>query len=172
MAPEGNPSMTGSPLELMLPQGGVLFQDQSLGQVSSWQWDFGDGILSTDVQPSHQYAAPGMYYVTLTTTNEMGCSSTAIHGPIVIKVPDLFIPNVFSPNADGLNDVFLVDYKGSQAFKLDIYDRWGELLHSTRNKQAAWKGDNMKGFPVPEGVFFYDVTIGDKHYNGPVTLVR
>lgn len=172
MASEGNPNAISLPLELLLPQGNVIFNDLSQGQPIEWHWDFGDGILSTESHPSHNYIAPGMYYVKLRTTNAFGCISEAIHGPIVIQVPELFIPNVFSPNGDGLNDVFLVDYKGAQPFNLQIFDRWGVLLHQTRSKQASWQGTNLDGLNVPEGVFYYTVTIGDKAYTGPVTLVR
>jgi gliding motility-associated-like protein len=172
MAPLGNPAVTTVPLELFLPQGSVVFQDLSGVVPTEWYWDFGDGQLSDLVNPTHDYTQPGMYFVTLTTVNEFGCIGKIERGPIVIKSPDLFIPNVFSPNDDDNNDVFRVQYQGSQPFELQIFDRWGVLLHATRNKELGWKGLNQKGAAVPEGVYFYSLTIADKAYTGTVTLVR
>jgi gliding motility-associated-like protein len=172
MAPAGAPAAIGTPLQLYLPQGNVLFRDLSAGVATRWSWDFGDGQLSDETDPMHAYQSPGMYYVTLTTENAYGCISKAVHGPIVISAPDLFIPNVFSPNGDGINDVFHVQYQGSQAFQLQMYDRWGVSMHQTNNKEAGWKGVNQKGLEVPEGVYYYNLTIADKEYTGSVTLLR
>jgi gliding motility-associated-like protein len=172
MAPSGDPAATGTPLELFLPMGNVVFEDISNGTATTWMWDFGDGSISTITDPEHSYLQPGMYYVTLRTTNAQGCVSEKIHGPIVVLAPDLFVPNVFSPNGDGINDVFLVNYRGSQPFNLQIFDRWGVLLHQSTNKEQGWEGLNMQNFDVAEGVFYYDLNIGGKAYTGPITLVR
>ena len=172
MRPEGQPEASAWPLEVHAPATAVDFRNLSAGGQVEWVWDFGDGVKSTDVHPRHSYTGTGTYMVTLRALNDAGCVSTAVKGPVVVVDPELFIPNVFSPNGDGNNDAFLVDYRGSQAFNLKIFDRWGALLHDTRNRLDAWEGVDAKGADTPEGVYFYQVTVGGKEYAGDVTLVR
>jgi gliding motility-associated-like protein len=86
--------------------------------------------------------------------------------------PDLFIPNVFSPNGDGVNDFFSVQYTGDQPFTCGVYDRWGVKLWQTNNKTAQWDGTDGNGVEVVEGVYFYLVKVGNRDFNGNVTLMR
>ncbi len=161
----------GWPSQLALPQAGVEFTDLST-LPDYWSWDFGDGVTSTDMNPTHTYQQPGTYFVTLRVYSEEGCPSEVTHGPFVVGTPDLFIPNVFSPNGDEINEDFRVEYSGSQPFQVQIFDRWGVKHYESRNKEAGWKGTNLDGVQVPEGVYYYRIWVGDKDYAGPVTLVR
>ncbi len=104
-------------------------------------------------------------------TNDFGCLDKVTHGPYIIATPDLFIPNVFSPNGDNVNDVYFVRYTGSQPFTLNIFDRWGNLVFAQRDKYAGWDG-TIKTENAPDGVYFYTVKVGDREYTGSVTLVR
>jgi gliding motility-associated-like protein len=159
------------PADLSLPGTQVQFTDLSFNAIS-WIWDFGDGGSSTLENPAHTYTQIGDFTVTLTIRNPDGCISQVSHGPYIVKSPDLFIPNVFSPNEDNNNDVWLVRYTGDQPFQADIVDRWGNLLWSTRNKTEGWKGLGPNGQAVPDGVYFYRVIVGDQEYAGDVTVVR
>lgn len=159
------------PIEMYLPATGVEFTNLTTG-ASVYNWNFGDGTVSTEFSPNHVYTEPGQYFVTLIATNDNGCHGRAIHGPFIVMTPELFIPNVFSPNDDGINDLFLPQYTGHQPFNLQIYDRWGVLIFETRNKTQGWNGKDMKGMDVVEGVYYYHVDIGDKQYTGSVTMVR
>lgn len=158
------------PVVLTLPSTWVQFQDESI-RAESWNWNFGDGVQATTQNAEHAFEEEGTYYVTLTVANESGCLSRVTHGPYVVMAPDLFIPNVFSPNGDGINDVFLVKYTGTQPFLLQIFDRWGSELFSTRNKNEGWDGV-VKGQAAPDGVYYYKVLIGDKDYTSSFTLVK
>ncbi|MEM7035362.1 MAG: PKD domain-containing protein [Bacteroidota bacterium] len=168
----GQTVTTGFPIELFLPASMVQFMDESSTNAVSWTWDFGDGTASSEQHPAHDYTHPGEYMITLTVQNSEGCVSKLTQGPVVIHSPELFIPNVFSPNDDNVNDVFFVEYTGSQPFNLQIYDRWGVMQHQTTNKMAPWRGVNMDGETVPDGVYYYNVRVGDQEYVGNVTLVR
>ncbi|MCB9231365.1 MAG: gliding motility-associated C-terminal domain-containing protein [Bacteroidia bacterium] len=165
------------PSTLMLPSGRVQFTDLSQ-EATSWYWDFGDGSTSGEANPAHAFPinVEGIYYVTLRITDESGCVNEVTHGPYTVMSPELMIPNVFSPNGDGNNDLFLVNYTGSQPFVLQIYDRWGRIHFQTRNKNEGWSGvssaELMEGNNLAEGVYFYQVTIGDKEYTGSLTLLR
>lgn len=167
-----HPQMNRAPIELFVPGAGVQFTDESEGSPLSWRWDFGDGSISSEQHPAYEYRKPGQYMVTLQVWNELGCMSEAIHGPIVINLPELFIPNVFSPNGDLQNDRYLVEYNGSQPFFLEIYDRWGRLHYQSKNKMTGWRGTDLKGKSVPEGTYYYRLRIGDREFAGDLTLVR
>lgn len=112
------------------------------------------------------------YFVTV--HNDYGCSAT---DSVKVYVWNLFIPNSFSPNSDGLNDIFSVKYTGSNVHLLEmyIYNRWGEIVFYTNNLQNGWDG-NYKGHPVDIGTYFYQIeySIGEKIYNekGNLTLIR
>jgi gliding motility-associated-like protein len=84
----------------------------------------------------------------------------------------LNIPNVFSPNGDGLNDFFRIAYDGDELFHLQIIDRWGVKYYDTRNREQAWDGKDLNGNEAAEGVYFYTVTIGTRKYSSNVTLIR
>jgi gliding motility-associated-like protein len=159
------------PVELSFPQTEVHFYND-VPQASSYVWDFGDGLRSTAPNPTHTYAAPGTYQVTLTVTNDDDCSARVVGGPFIVTLPDLFIPNVFSPNGDGVNDEYLVQYTGSQPFSLLIFDRWGVAVYNGSNKTQGWKGNDSQGNAVPDGVYFYRVKVGERAFAGQLTLVR
>ncbi len=161
----------GWPSELSLPDAGIQFTDLST-EPANWTWNFGDGTTSKEVNPLHTYQKPGTYYVTLRVISENGCPAEVVHGPFVVGIPNLFIPNVFSPNGDEINEDFRIDYSGSQPIMVQIFDRWGVMHYESQNKETGWPGTNLDGVQVPEGVYYYRVSVGDKDYAGPVTLVR
>jgi gliding motility-associated-like protein len=158
------------PVELTLPSSLVQFINQSTNAVS-WAWDFGNGQQSALENPEMLFDEPGTYMVSLSVQSEQGCVSRVTHGPFIIKAPDLFIPNVFSPNEDGINDNFWVEYTGDQPYNIIIFDRWGKEVFASRNKQQRWDG-TMEGKKLPEGVYYYKLRIGDRDFNGNITLVR
>jgi len=161
-----------APVEVSLPNNStVSFYDQSLGAIS-WTWDFGDGVSSTDRNPNHTFVKPGVYYVSLTIKSANGCESTIKKGPYTVYTPELFVPNVFTPNNDGFNDGFLTNYGGDEAFLLQIFDRYGTKFFQTTNKNEAWNGTNLNGSTAGDGVYFYTLKIGDRNYSGNVTLMR
>ncbi len=164
-------SIEAFPAELPLPNTTVQFINQSQGAVS-YTWYFGDGTASDLDNPSHTFDSIGEFVVTLIASNSLGCNDQVVHGPYIIFAPDLFIPNVFSPNNDNINDRFLVEYSGSQTFNIQIFDRWGAQHYDSNNKMEGWNGNSMNGKAVPEGGYFYRVRIGDREYTGDVTLVR
>ena len=158
------------PVQLMLPNTTVDFKDESTNAVS-WLWDFGDGTSSTEEHPGHQYKEAGEYMVTLRVVNELGCVSEVVHGPYVILPPDLFIPNVFTPNGDGIEDEWEVKYTGSQPYSVDVMDRWGVKVYESTNPYSHWDG-TTNGSQAQEGVYFYIIKIGNKSYNGELQLLR
>ncbi len=160
-----------APTILSFPLTAVSFYDQTIG-AAQLRWNFGDGILGDGTNPVHTYTALGQFFVTLTAWTAEGCKSEITHGPYTVVSPELSMPNVFSPNGDGINDLFLVPYSGSQPFFLEIFDRWGVKYFATKNKLTGWDGTTAEGEALPAGVFYYHVQIGDKDYVREVTLMR
>ena len=166
--PESQPE---APAQLYLPEARVTLQDATHDNVR-WLWDYGDGFQEPGLQGEHRYAAPGTYFITARAWNAAGCMLERILGPFVVRAPELDIPNVFSPNGDGLYDRFLVVYQGDQPFELTIFDRWGKPVHNSRDRQLGWDGKTAQGLDAPEGVYYYEVRIADKNYTGNLSLLR
>jgi gliding motility-associated-like protein len=92
----------------------------------------------------------------------------------------VYIPNAFTPDENGRNDKFLVYGVGidEEKFKMEIFDRWGELIHSTTQIKEGWDG-KIKGYDIKaeDGVYVYKILITDltgkkKTYVGHVTLLK
>lgn len=133
----------------------VSFTNQSQG-ASSYQWTFGDGNTSTASDPSNTYQSTGTYTVQMVASNGT-CSDTA-YGVITVDATSMIsIPNVFTPNGDNVNDLFMITTQGIKDLELNIFNRWGEKLYSASGVNAAWNG-TQSGKAVSEGTYFYIVT--------------
>jgi gliding motility-associated-like protein len=112
---------------------------------------------------------------TLTVTNPGNCSDFA--DKIVVVVPTTcVVPNAFTPNADGFNDLWVVN--GGCFFSVDVnvYNRWGSLVYHAVNYQNDWDG-TYQGKQLPDGTYYYVLTIhrlsgGDYTRTGNVTIMR
>ncbi len=158
---------------LVLPRADVRFIDTSRGNIVRWLWSFGDAGTSTEQNPAYSYEAPGFYDVMLIVEDEAGCTDTA-YSKLFVRRPDLEIPNVFTPNGDGINDEFVVKYNGVEQYEVLIYDREGRRVFSANVPGIFWNGkkDNT-GKDLPSGTYFYVINIGkEKQYKGIVTLIR
>ena len=161
------------PATVYLPQGDVFFQNLSTNGVNYF-WRFGDGQTSREESPTHDYEVPGQYDVTLTVTDDNGCTDTYTSGPYKVEGEVLELPTVFTPNEDGVNDRWLTGYTGTKPYELNIFDRSGRNVYSvTQNNDQGWDGtfDNA-GEPMPTGVYFYVLDLDGKIYKGNITLVR
>ena len=157
------------------------FTDASTGDsVSQWQWDFGDGDISLLQNPVHTYRDTGIYTVLLTIADTNGCMDTA-YALLEIQ-PDyiFFIPNTFSPNKDGLNEVFMPKGIGvnEKFFNMKIFNRWGDLIYQTADLNAGWDGTSNNGKEGSQtDVYVWvintrDLTGFPHTYTGHVTLIR
>jgi gliding motility-associated-like protein len=133
-----------------------VFTDSSAGAVNSWQWTFGDGNTSNAQNPSHTFASPGIYTVTLTVTDAMGCTSTTTKIVDVKEIVSwIIIPNVFTPNDDGSNDFFVINSQGLQSFNCKIYDRWGLKMAELTSPKQGWDGYTSGGVQAVAGTYYY-----------------
>ncbi len=140
----------------------------------TYQWNFGNGDASSDVNASTLYNYEGSYPIQLKASSPEGCRDSITKYITVIGVGD-YIPNVFTPNEDGVNDSFYpVISKITENYHMMIFNRWGNLIYETYLQQDKWDGTYM-GIKVPFGVYFYVISYnqGDKniYYNGTVSVV-
>jgi gliding motility-associated-like protein len=144
-----------------------------------YHWDFDDSYSSILPNPHHNYEEPGTYRVRLVGVEPQGvCSDTAYKTFQIYTKGNFYIPNAFSPNDDGNNDVFQVIGEGIADFGLVIYNRWGEEIYKFKSSSDNWDGwDSNRGKPAPEGVYTYKMygrTTEGKLLNkaGTITLIR
>jgi gliding motility-associated-like protein len=133
--------------------------------LTDYYWSFGDnGATGTGPNPSYTYNTPGTYTVTLVTWNDD--PNCVLYDTITVEVVDVAIvslPNVFTPNADGVNDGFAASISGVKEMKVEIYDRWGNLIHmetvaglaSTQQDVVLWDGKSKAGNVASDGVYYY-----------------
>ena len=140
-------------------------------------WEFGDGTISQENNPSHIFQTSEQYTVTLITHPFSGCPDTA---QAVIPVENdgisdtLFIPNVFTPNGDGNNDFFEIagiDNPCINVNKLSIFNRWGLKVFETDGSQLKWDG-RSNGNPLTDGTYFYVLEGKEFMKSGGVILLR
>jgi gliding motility-associated-like protein len=156
----------------------VTFENTSIN-ANVYSWNFGDGGPETsDAEPQHTFNAPGEYTVTLIASNNGRCSDTT---EVKVKVnQQFFIPEGFSPNGDGINDVFVIRgidrYRGN---KFVVFNRWGNQVHASSPYTNEWDGSTSQdiqigGNELPTGTYFYVLDLGDGSapYKGYIYLQK
>ncbi len=140
----------------------VTFINTATGDPFYLEWDFGDGSpLDDSAQPTHSYQVTGLYDVTLRFYNEQDCFkeytlTIEIGGKYSIKVPD-----IFTPNNDGVNDFFQFESAGITNFSMEIYDLWNNLLYAEEFTAGSlggswgWNGKLSTGEPFTGKIFKY-----------------
>ncbi|MEO0641036.1 MAG: gliding motility-associated C-terminal domain-containing protein, partial [Bacteroidota bacterium] len=180
--PPATPFFTTSPTSdttILLSDAMVLFQNQSVGAVS-YVWDLGaNGGTTDETNPRFQYQEAGTYEVTLTAYNEYFVCPVDFTVTLEI-VPDgvLYIPNAFTPNGDGLNDIFIPKafLFGYKDYRLTVWNQWGQLIYSTTDPTEGWDG-TFNGRDSPGGGYLWEAEIigpRDKieSFKGTITLLR
>ena len=165
----------------------VIFEQKSsssLGQngISAF-WEFGNGhnIAKPDVNytsPKEIYTQAGTYTISMYVSKGtcVAFDTAVIH----VEIPSfLIIPNIFTPNGDGVNDQFFLNAANLTEIKMDIYDRWGHLVYNYDGKASnlVWDGTNKSGQKSSDGVYFYFLKakgLDGKEFssNGNITLIR
>jgi len=168
---------------LTFGEGDVNFQNNSSGNIVNWQWFFGDGspAMSGPIA-QHNFMDVGTYYVTLQVTDSNGCTNSYVDTIVVNEIFAFYIPNTFTPNGDGLNDVF--QPKGSNVspddYEMDIFDRWGTVVFTSTDFEKGWNGTvknkGKQNKDITMGVYYYQISLkdlkGKPHtYSGQINLI-
>ncbi|MDO9188068.1 MAG: PKD domain-containing protein [Bacteroidia bacterium] len=173
-----------SSTELDLPYDVLLCNNQSTGAIT-YNWSFGDGETSTLTNPQYLYTTIGIYPVQLIAMTEYGCLDTAYSE--VTTNAEVKFPNAFTPNPDGTsggffdinsldNNIFFPYTSGVVEYKLEVYNRWGEIIFETQDSKQGWDG-YYKNQLCPQDVYIWRAFIklnNGKIFNknGNLTLLR
>ena len=155
----------------------VVFTNHSLHYNVSL-WSFGDGDTSEAHNPIHIYDHTiGWQIVCLDVYTQGVPCRDSICDSLYIHFTDLIgVPNAFSPNGDGINDIVKVEGKGIIRMEFRIYNRWGQQVYMGTDPKAGWDG-TLDGVPQPMEVYTYtvDADLIDHHnvkLKGNITLLR
>ncbi|MCB0762069.1 MAG: gliding motility-associated C-terminal domain-containing protein [Flavobacteriales bacterium] len=160
----------------------VYFTNHSLG-ATGYLWDFGFGITSYEEDPIIEFPeTPGVSYpVCLTAINEFGCIDTLCREVFIAGEMWIYAPNAFTPDEDGINDVFLPVLRGFDPdfYTFSIYSRWGQLVFQTHDPQMPWVGEFRGGnHYVQNDVYIWKIEAKDaytadfREFTGHVSIVR
>ena len=142
-----------------------------------YTWNFGDGELSHLENPVHPYATIGTYEVLFTASNNF-CEDTSGAEINVTDNFSFYIPNAFSPDGDGKNDLFSVYGTNIISTNVAVFNRWGQKVFGAGDYPFSWNGKiNNSGDVMPQGVYVYTISAVDKfgnrhEYNGKVNLIK
>ncbi|HPB02579.1 MAG TPA: PKD domain-containing protein, partial [Bacteroidales bacterium] len=139
----------------------VLFFNESTSLYQS-EWTFGDGGFSMDTYPTHQYNDTGMYVVQLIITTEHGCKDTTSDVLYVKDVVTMYVPNSFSPDGDGINEIFKPVGHGidENFYTFMVFDRFGKMLFITNDYEEGWDG-TFEGKRCSMGSYTYEIFYRD-----------
>ena len=129
------------------------------------EWYFGDGKSSSELSPEHFYEDPGTFEVTAIIHGTDNKVEKSINVTVEVEGKFTKLPNAFTPNNDGQNDEFFVEFEGISELQLNIFNKQQEIIFSTNDPNFKWRGYNSKGESVAEGEYVYVIIAKDKAGN-------
>lgn len=154
----------------------INFRNTSIG-ANELIWDFGDGTVGASrSDTSHLYKSTGTWEVFQYATSIFGCKDTANAKVNSLILPLWDVPNAFTPNGDGKNDVFYVNAYGVDLMDFRVFNRFGQLIFESANPSFGWDG-TFKGVPQPMDAYAYTLLIKFSDgkqikSSGNITLIR
>jgi gliding motility-associated-like protein len=174
-----------APIKPIINLDEVSFTDASYNAtIQTWNWYFYSNASNTSnlQNPNFYYPEAGTYPVTLVVKSDHGCMDTITKTIVVGEDYGIYVPNAFTPNADGLNDVFQPKGFGITKYQLQIFDRWGERIFETKNFEQGWDGRfKSKGLDYEktceQGVYTWLINVTNvfgkaTELKGHVTLIK
>jgi gliding motility-associated-like protein len=163
------------------PMEPVLFTSLAKGKIVSHDWSFGDGSSSVVESPEYIFKQPTRetaFQVQYAVTDIYGCEKSITKSITIYSSCTVFVPNAFTPNGDGLNDVFrILNAVKAEKFNLKIFNRWGQLIFETKDWKRGWDG-RFKGLQQSTGTFVWFMQYTDTRTNkiverkGSFTLIK
>tara|TARA_B100001758_G_scaffold81904_1_gene69627 strand:- start:31479 stop:36704 length:5226 start_codon:yes stop_codon:yes gene_type:complete len=154
----------------------ISFFNDSDGAIA-YLWDFDSGDYSDEKNPVYDFRNTREYNVSLTAVSSFGCESEIVKSIYVYPEFSIFIPDAFTPDGDGINDLFEVKGNRILEFEMQLYDRWGGLVFESTSIDYAWNGTDYSGLLMDNGVYLYRIAVYDLNgrlwvYNGELSLLR
>jgi len=148
---------------------------------TTYFWNFNDGNTSNEFNPVHCYQMPGSYLIWLYAQNSFDCIDSTSQEIEVITEETFYMPTAFTPNGNGINDLFGPQGVGidNYLFEVYIFDRWGKLIFKTFDYNEQWNGKYLNtGKLCPQDVYTWVVFLKNKNsttyksrFLGTVTLL-
>ncbi|HQQ94738.1 MAG TPA: gliding motility-associated C-terminal domain-containing protein [Bacteroidia bacterium] len=168
-----------SPIRPIENEGPVLFTNTSSGDYQvKWSWTFmTDKVFTVNSKnAAYTFDEAGLYPVALLVENKYSCKDTILKTVEILPDFHVYVPNAFSPNNDGLNDVFFPVMRGVKKYTLQIFDRWGALLFESRDASLNWDG-TYKGQACEQAAYTWILNLltvqgEEEHRSGSVLLYR
>lgn len=151
---------TISPSELTLNEGEsmILSPETNGAETSEYYWSPSSGLSCSDCLNPEFQATNNVVY-SFTISNDLGCSDTAsVTINVIYPCVELFVPNIFSPNNDGLNDTWEIIGDCFQTIHVKVFNDWGQQLFVSNNLNEFWDG-TFNGTLVPVGSYAYQIIV-------------
>ena len=145
---------------------------------TKYTWTPSNNLNDTTISnPLGFYPDTGVFVYYLHVSSNFGCSGNDTMKVTVINQAEFFVPTAFSPNGDGMNDLFrplAVGYRKLNYFR--VFNRWGQQVYYSKSLEAGWDG-NYNNKQCDLGVYFWEVSFIDRFgkdgtMKGDVTLIR
>lgn len=157
----------------------VIFTNTSTGiNQTNWNWFFNsnNGYTSANQNTSYIFENSGSYPIAMIVKNGWGCSDTLVKMIVIENEYSLYVPNAFTPDGDGINDVFTPKGVGILKYELTVFDRWGEQVFKSTDFFKGWDG-SFKGNPCQTDTYTWIIHANSpggksKEYAGHVTLYK
>lgn len=147
----------------------TLFTDLTFtaGEIISRNWTVNGVSISSDSISNFIFDLPGEYLICLELVTATGCSDTLCKFITVLPL-EIVLPNIISPNEDGLNELLSFQYLTFfDSNHLTVFNRWGNIVFEKENYQNDWNGGGNT-----EGVYYYTLLVEDKSYSGYFHLAK
>jgi gliding motility-associated-like protein len=144
---------------ILCPKDYANFVNNSTGNITSWDWQFGDGTTDNlQVPPAHLYPPTGVetkYNVLLIVGDSLGCFDTAAQQVDVLRSCYIAVPGAFTPNGDGVNDyLYPLNAFRAEEMTFRVFDRFGQLVFESHTWTQKWDG-TVNGHPEPAGTYVW-----------------
>ena len=185
-SPESVIHLPSDTLSILYPV--ANFVSKSIGNIVSWDWNFGDNTVSSfSSTVSHAYDSLGLYQASLIVMDVNGCPDTSTNNVYIEDEFWIFIPNSFTPNNEEPNNKFCIQYNGirENTFIFKVFNSKGDLMFQSDNPLAlecktgaGWDGKYIQNnMPLPANIYVYEISFQDfqgwKHKEyGTITLIR
>ncbi|HXP49621.1 MAG TPA: PKD domain-containing protein, partial [Bacteroidia bacterium] len=180
--PHTNFSDSPQPTDITSPTINFTDQTTDLYGITHWLWNFGDPVdpnnISITKDTLHTYSDTGTYCIKLIDINKHGCVDSITHCVVIDPLFTFYIPDAFTPNADGVNDVFIPKGTYFTTFEMYIFNRWGTPIYHCTDINKPWNGSVSNGSVMcQEDTYIYVIKVNDfkgtQHsYTGKVTLLK
>lgn len=157
--PSPTSAFTVSPTEASVFNPHFYFTDQSIDSDQHY-YHFTDGAITAERNVWHSYVESGYHYPFQIVINQYGCPDTSWQQIYVIPYTTIFVPNAFTPNGDGNNEVWKPVVYDTEQYEIWVFDRWGQLILNSTDENASWDG-TINGKAAPVGVYTYYIKYVD-----------